>query len=157
MKRYTIIIYTRGIYELPRELPNAKRLTKLGNMRKVSIPHRMNDSPAPSPPAKMKALPILAENPWKTKIKPLPLCAIPHEDQASPKYPVSHRRQHHVTHQAAQKTNKYIRRIQIIFKSFKHLIVKLKNCGQLKGHPEDKIAWGQYFCSLKSICESDYT
>ena len=48
-KRYAIITYKHGIYELPHELPNDLRLTKLGNIRKVSKPHRMiAQRPAPS-------------------------------------------------------------------------------------------------------------
>ena len=50
VKRWTIITYTHGIYELPHELPNDLRLDlrKLGNMRKVSKPHRMiAQCPAP--------------------------------------------------------------------------------------------------------------
>ena len=39
-----------------------------------------NDSPAPSAPTKIEALPILAENPRKTEIKPFLLCATPHEN-----------------------------------------------------------------------------
>ena len=45
----------------------------------------------PLPPAKMKALPILAKNSWKTEIQ-APRCAPPHtKTTASPKYPASHR------------------------------------------------------------------
>ena len=63
VKRCAIFTYKHGIYELPHELPNDLRLTKLGNIRKVSKPHRMiAQRPAPSPPAKMKALLILEEN-----------------------------------------------------------------------------------------------
>ena len=44
----------------------------------------------PLPPAKMKALPILAKNSWKTEIQ-APRCAPPHtKTTASPKYPASH-------------------------------------------------------------------
>ena len=41
MKRCAVITYKHGIYELPHELPNDLRLKKLGNIRKVSKPHRM--------------------------------------------------------------------------------------------------------------------
>ena len=41
VKRWAIITYKHGIYELPHELPNDLRLWKLGNIRKVSKPHRM--------------------------------------------------------------------------------------------------------------------
>ena len=41
VKRSAIITYKHGIYELPQELPNYLRLRKLGNIRKVSKPHRM--------------------------------------------------------------------------------------------------------------------
>ena len=57
------ITYKHSIYEVLKELPNDLRLRKLGNIRKVSKPHRMiAQRPAPSPPAKMKALLILEEN-----------------------------------------------------------------------------------------------
>ena len=39
VKRWAIITYKHGIYELPHELPNDLR--KLGNVRKVSKLHRM--------------------------------------------------------------------------------------------------------------------
>ena len=38
VKRWTIINYKHGIYELPHELPNDLTLRKLGNMSKL---HRM--------------------------------------------------------------------------------------------------------------------
>ena len=41
VKRYAIITYKHGIYELPHELPNDLRLRKLGNIRKVSKPQKM--------------------------------------------------------------------------------------------------------------------
>ena len=41
VKRWAIITYKHGIYELPHELPNDLRLRKLGNIRKVSKVHRM--------------------------------------------------------------------------------------------------------------------
>ena len=43
VKRFAIIIYKHGIYELPHELPNDFRVRKgkLGNIRKVSKPDRM--------------------------------------------------------------------------------------------------------------------
>ena len=45
VKRWTIITYKYGTYELPHELPNdlrlRKDLKKLGNIKKVSKPHRM--------------------------------------------------------------------------------------------------------------------
>ena len=40
-KRYAIITYKQGMYQLPHELPNDLRLRKLGNIRKVSKLHRM--------------------------------------------------------------------------------------------------------------------
>ena len=46
LKRYAIITYKQGIYELPHELPN-----DLENVRKLSKPHRMiPQCPAPPPP-----------------------------------------------------------------------------------------------------------
>ena len=45
VKRWIIITYKYGIYELPHKLPNdlrlRKDLKKLGSIRKVSILHRM--------------------------------------------------------------------------------------------------------------------
>ena len=41
VKQCAIITDKHGIYKLPHELPNDLRLKKLGNMRKVSKPHRM--------------------------------------------------------------------------------------------------------------------
>ena len=52
VKRWAIITYKHGIYELPHELPNDVRHRKLGNIRKVSKLHRMI----------AKVLLILAEN-----------------------------------------------------------------------------------------------
>ena len=40
VKRRSIVTYKHGIYELPHELPN-DLIRKLGNIRKVSKPHRM--------------------------------------------------------------------------------------------------------------------
>ena len=55
VKRWAIITYKHGIYELPHELPNDLRL-KISGRVKISY----NDSPAPSPPAEMKVWLILA-------------------------------------------------------------------------------------------------
>ena len=43
VKRWAIVTYKHGIYELPNELPNDLRLRKeiLGNIRKMSKLHRM--------------------------------------------------------------------------------------------------------------------
>ena len=41
VKRWPIVTYEHGIYELPHKLPNNLRLRKLGNIRKVSKIHRM--------------------------------------------------------------------------------------------------------------------
>ena len=41
VKRWAIVTYKHGIYELPHKLPNDLRLRKLGNIRKVSKLHRM--------------------------------------------------------------------------------------------------------------------
>ena len=41
VKRWAIIPYKHGIYELAYEFLNDLRLTKLGNIRKLSKPHRM--------------------------------------------------------------------------------------------------------------------
>ena len=44
VKRWAIITYRHGIYEVPHELLNDLRLKdlgKLGNIRKASNPHRM--------------------------------------------------------------------------------------------------------------------
>ena len=55
VKRWAIITYKHGIYELPHELPNDLRL-KISGRVKISY----NDSPAPSPPPEMKVWLILA-------------------------------------------------------------------------------------------------
>ena len=50
VKRWAIITYKHGIYELPHELANNLRLRKLGNIRKVFKPDRMiAQCPAPLP------------------------------------------------------------------------------------------------------------
>ena len=41
VKRWAIITYKHGIYELPHELPNDLRLRILGNIRKVYKLYRM--------------------------------------------------------------------------------------------------------------------
>ena len=41
VKRWAIVTYKHGIYELLHELPNDLRLKKFGNNRKVSKLHRM--------------------------------------------------------------------------------------------------------------------
>ena len=41
VKRWVIINYKHGIYQLPYQLPNDLRLRKLGNIRKVSKFYRM--------------------------------------------------------------------------------------------------------------------
>ena len=60
VRRWAIISYKDGIYELPHDLPNDLRLK--------------NDRLVPSRPAKTEVLLILAENSWKTEIKLSPLC-----------------------------------------------------------------------------------
>ena len=50
-------------------------LRKLGNISKVSKPHRMI-AQCPVPPAKMKGSLILAQNSGKTEMKPFPRCII---------------------------------------------------------------------------------
>ena len=57
VKRCAINTYKHGIYELPHELPNNLRLS-----HRQSVQTPKNDSPAPSPPAKMKMSLILAKN-----------------------------------------------------------------------------------------------
>ena len=44
VKQCAITTYKHGIYELPHEFPNDLRLTKLGNIRKVSKLYRMMPS-----------------------------------------------------------------------------------------------------------------
>ena len=41
VKRWAIITYKHGVYELPNELPNDLRLRKLGNIKKVPKLQRM--------------------------------------------------------------------------------------------------------------------
>ena len=47
VKRYVIITYKRGTYDLPHDVPNELRLKILGNFRKLSEPHRMPWYPNP--------------------------------------------------------------------------------------------------------------
>ena len=66
VKRCAIITYKHGIYELPhtgcQKTQDFKDLRKLGNIGKVSIPHRMI-AQRPAPRAKMKIPPMLAKCP----------------------------------------------------------------------------------------------
>ena len=79
VKRWAIITYKHGIYELPHELPNDVRLGTWGNKEISGKCQRiMDDSLVPSPSAKMKVLLILAKNSRKAEIKFSPLCAISH-------------------------------------------------------------------------------
>ena len=41
VKQWAIITYKHGIYQLPRELPNDRRLRELGNIGKLTKPERM--------------------------------------------------------------------------------------------------------------------
>ena len=76
VKRWAIITYKHGIYELPHELPNDLRL----RINKRLIKLDKNDILVSSLPAQIKALLILAENFWKTEIKLFPMCAISPEN-----------------------------------------------------------------------------
>ena len=69
VKRWAIITYKHGIYELPHELPNNLRLRKSGDIRKVPKLHRMI-AQSPVPPAKIKALSPLAKKSRRIAIKP---------------------------------------------------------------------------------------
>ena len=82
VKRWAIITYKHGIYELSHELPNNLRLGKLGDIRKVPKLHRMiAQSPAPSPlPAKINALLLLAKKSRRIAIKSLSWRAPSHEN-----------------------------------------------------------------------------
>ena len=73
VKRWAIITYKHGIYELRHELPSDLRVTSQ-EIRKYqeSVLTPQNDSPVPSLPAKMKILLILAKNSGKTEIKLFP-------------------------------------------------------------------------------------
>ena len=53
-----MIIYKRGIYELPHDLPHDLKLNKLGNIKKT-LKTPQNDSLMPNLPAKIKVLLIL--------------------------------------------------------------------------------------------------
>ena len=76
VKQWAIITYKHGIYQLPRELPNDRRLRKY---REIDQAWK-NDSPVPRLPPTMKALLTLAENFWKTEIKLFALCAASHKN-----------------------------------------------------------------------------
>ena len=73
VKRWAIITYKHGIYDLPHELPSDLRITSQ-EIRKYqeSVVTPQNDSLVPSPPAKMKILLILAKNSGKREMKLLP-------------------------------------------------------------------------------------
>ena len=73
VKRSAIISNKHGIYEFPHKWLNDLRL-RIREYQENLKP-RQNDSPMPSPPAKMKIFLKLAKNSWKTKIKPFPQCA----------------------------------------------------------------------------------
>ena len=75
VKRWGIITYKHGIYELSHEFPNDLRLRILAHYQ-MSWNYRL----VPSPHAKLQFLPILAENVWKIEINLFPLCAISHEN-----------------------------------------------------------------------------
>ena len=68
VKRYAIIIYKHGIYELPHELSNALILRTLGN---YEISGKSLNAIG-SLPAKMKILLILPKDSWKIEIKLFP-------------------------------------------------------------------------------------
>ena len=72
VKRWAIITYKPGIYELPHELLNYLRLLdlrKLGNIRKLSKLHKLS-----------KTLLALAKKSRKIVIKPFPRCVPLHEN-----------------------------------------------------------------------------
>ena len=81
VKRWAIVTYKHGIYELPHELRNDLRLRKLGNIRKVSKLHRMI-AQCPALPGKIKILLVLAKELRNIAIKQFPWCVIPHENQS---------------------------------------------------------------------------
>ena len=61
VKRFAIITYKQGIYELPHELPSTLSLRKIRKYQQ-SVLNPENDSPVPSLTAKMKILLILVKN-----------------------------------------------------------------------------------------------
>ena len=80
VKRWPIITYKHGIYELPQQLPNNLKLRISGNQEKsATVWTRYNDCLVSSLPAKMKFLLTLAEKYWKTDTKLFDLCTISHE------------------------------------------------------------------------------
>ena len=56
VKRIMIISNKHGIYELPYELPNDLDFRKLGNIKKISIPHRIIARRPAQPPNNTKPL-----------------------------------------------------------------------------------------------------
>ena len=79
-KRWAIISYKHGIYDLPNELPNDLILRKLGNIRRMSKLHRMiAQCPAPHP-AEIQISLALTKAPRKITIELLPRYAISHEN-----------------------------------------------------------------------------
>ena len=75
VKRWAIVTYKHGIYELPHELRNDLRLRKSGNIRKVSKLHRMI-AQCPALPGKIKIFLVLAKEFRNIAIKPFPWCVI---------------------------------------------------------------------------------
>ena len=83
VKRWTIITYKHGIYELLHELPNDLRL-RISEDYEISgncLNFIEFHSLVPSLPAKMNVLLILVENSRKTEIGHFPLCAVSHENR----------------------------------------------------------------------------
>ena len=84
LKRWAIISYKHGIYNLPHVLKNELRLrSKEIRKHQESICISGNEILVPSLPAKTKLLLILAENSSKSEIELFQLCAISHQKRVS--------------------------------------------------------------------------
>ena len=87
VKRWVIITYKHGIYELNHQLPNYLRRTILGNQEiGGKCLNLKNDSLVSRPPSKIRIFLVLARKSRKIAIKVFPWCHIFNENQSSLQY-----------------------------------------------------------------------
>ena len=91
VKRWAVITYKHGIYELPNDLSLGSQ--EIRKYQKI-VYTPQNDSPAPRPPAKIKISLALAKKSRKIAVKPLPRRPAPTKTRLSLKYPVTNCSQH---------------------------------------------------------------
>ena len=70
VKRWAIITYKHSLHELHHNLPNNLRLRRVGNIGKVSKPHRV--TPSPQAPCQNKNFLNTSKNPLKNRYKVFP-------------------------------------------------------------------------------------